>query len=79
MRLHLHVINDELSRLGYRAVLAKGQGYFYFSSGEAEAWLDNAVKVRKINDKTLKQWVEEFRRLKALNEQILRTAQPERR
>jgi site-specific recombinase len=74
MTLHLKVVNDELARLGHTALLAKGQGHFYFRSGEAEGWFDNAVKVRKINSLTLKQWIAEFRRLKDLNERIVRTA-----
>jgi len=74
MRLHLKVVNDELKRLGHTATLAKGNGYFYFQSGEAEDWLDRTVGVRTINSKTLKEWIEEFRRLKALNQQILGTA-----
>jgi hypothetical protein len=65
MRLHLKVINDELARLGYTARLEKGAGS-----------LDRTVRVRKINSRTLKQWIEAFRRLKALNEQILRTVKP---
>jgi len=73
MRLHLQVINDELARLGHTARLEKGDGYFYFHLGEAADWLDRSVRVRTINSLTLKQWVEEFRRLKALNEQILGT------
>jgi len=74
MQLHLKTINDELARLGHSSVLAKGDGYFYFSSGEAADWLDRTVKVRTINSLTLKQWVKEFRRLKELNERIMRTA-----
>ena len=76
MRLHLKVINDELSRLGYQAQLAKGKGYFYFHSGETEAWVDRGVSAPNINRFTLKQWIAEFRRLKELNEQILRTVRP---
>jgi len=74
MRLHLSVINDELARLGHTVLLAKGDGYFYFRSGEVADWLDPTVRVRTINSLTLKQWVEEFRRLKELNERILRMA-----
>ena len=44
------------------------------SAGEAADWLDRTVKVRTINSLTLKQWIKEFRRLKELNERILRTA-----
>ena len=74
MRLHLKVVNDELARLGHTARLAKGSGYFYFESGEAEEWIDRTVGVRTINGFTLKQWIGEFRRLKSLNQQIMNTA-----
>ena len=73
MRLHLKVINDELARLGFKAELAKGNGYFYFRSGESEDWLDRTVRARGLNQFTLKQWIAEFRRLKEVNEQIMRT------
>jgi len=74
MRLHLKVINDELARLGFQAQLAKGDGYFYFTEGEAADWLDRTVKARTINSLTLKEWIAEFRRLKELNERIMRSA-----
>jgi hypothetical protein len=79
LRLSLKTVNDELARRGYTALLAKGSGYFYFQAGEAAGWLDRAVKVRTINTLTLKQWVEEFRRLRELNARILRTAQAGKR
>jgi hypothetical protein len=72
-RLTAKTVNDELARLGHRVLLEKGPGYFYFRTGEAADWLDRTVPVRKINEKTLKEWVAEFKRLKALNEQILGT------
>jgi hypothetical protein len=75
MRLHTHIINAELKRLGHTAVLTKGNSCFYFESGEAANWIDRTVGVRTINSLTLKQWIEEFRRLKELNEQILSTGQ----
>jgi hypothetical protein len=71
--LTLKAINDELARRGHSARLEKASGYFYFFGGEAADWLDRTVGVRTINSLTLKQWIEEFRRLKALNEQIIRT------
>jgi hypothetical protein len=74
MHLHLKTINEELANRGYKAVLVKGDGYFYFERGEAEDWLDRTVKARTINSLTLKQWIGEFERLKELNAQILRTA-----
>lgn len=76
MYLHLHLINAELAKRGYKAELAKGDGYFYFTSGETEAWLDRTVKARTINTLTMKEWIEEFKRLKELNERILKTAKP---
>ena len=78
MRLHLKVVNDELARLGHTARLTKGSGYFYFESGEAADWIDRTVRARTINSLTLKQWIEEFRRLKELNRQILDTAKGSR-
>ncbi len=74
MRLALKTVNDELARRGHTAVLAKGDGYFYFNQGETADWLDRTVRVRTINSLTLKQWIGEFRRLKDLNERILRSA-----
>jgi hypothetical protein len=74
MRLTLKTVNDELAKRGQRAVLAKGAGYFYFSSGETDDWLDRTVKVPAINSLTLEEWVKEFGRLKELNARILRPA-----
>jgi len=74
-RLTLKTVNDELARLGRAERLAKGSNYFLFESGEADNWLDRTVGVRTISSLTLKQWIEEFRRLKAVNEQILGTLQ----
>ena len=77
--LTLKVVNDELARRGYSARLEKASGYFYFFGGEAADWLDRTVGVRTIHGLTLKQWIEEFRRLKALNEQIMRTGKAGRK
>jgi hypothetical protein len=71
--LHLKTINDELARIGRRERLNKATNYFYFEGGDADEWLDKTVGVRTINTLTLKEWMAEFQRLKALNEQILGT------
>jgi hypothetical protein len=71
--LSLKTVNDELARLGRKERLAKAKNYFLFGSGEADRWLDRTVGVRTLNTKTLKEWIAEFQRLKALNEQILGT------
>jgi hypothetical protein len=70
-RVTLKAVNDELARLGYTARLAKGGGYFYFQFGEAENWLDRTVAVPKISSHSRNEWIEEFRRLKRLNEQLM--------
>ncbi len=73
MRLNLKIINDELAKRGHTARLEKGDGYFYFQLGEAADWLDRTVGVRTINSLTLKEWMQEFGRLKELNAQIMGT------
>ena len=50
--------------------LAKASNYFLFTNGEAEDWIDKTVGVRTISSFTLKQWIAECKRLKALNEQV---------
>jgi hypothetical protein len=72
-RLTVKAINDALARQGYKARLEKAAGYFYFWTGDAAEWLERTVRVRNVNDLTLQEWLNEFRRLKSLNEQILKT------
>jgi hypothetical protein len=50
--------------------LAKGDGYFYFTTGEAAEWLDSTVRVPTLSSLSLADWVGEFRRLRDLNGQI---------
>src|SRR5579862_7956907 len=45
MRVTLKSISDRLAELGHKADFEKGDGYFYFSGGEANDWLDRTVKV----------------------------------
>ena len=71
MRLSLKTINEELKRLGSRAVLTKADGYFYFQGGDAADWLDRAVTVPTLRSLTLEQWVGHYRALKAKNEALL--------
>jgi hypothetical protein len=71
MRLTLKAVNEALAELKEDARLAKGDGYFYFESGEAANWLDKTVSVPTLSSMTLEQWIEEFRRLKKLNREIL--------
>jgi hypothetical protein len=46
MRVTLKSVNDRLGELCIKAMLKKGDGYFYFSGGEASDWLDRTVKVQ---------------------------------
>ena len=72
-RLSLDTVNREMARLGCAERLAKGQGHFYFTGGEADGWVEKSVGVRTLNSLTLKQWIQEYRRLQTLNAQILGT------
>lgn len=68
MRLTLKAINDHLEESGIKARLEKGAGYFFFSSGEAMDWFD---RVPTVSSLTLEQWVDEYLRLKKLNQRLL--------
>jgi hypothetical protein len=72
MRLTLKAINAELAKKGHTARLAKGGGYFYFQFGEVADWLDRIVRVPTVNSLTLKEWLDEYQRLKKLNMEIMR-------
>jgi hypothetical protein len=72
MRITLKSVNDRLAELGVGARLEKGDGYFYFSGGEATDWLDLTVKVLILSSLSLDQWVDEFNRLKKRNDGVLR-------
>ena len=72
VRITLKSITEELARLGVTATLARGDGYFYFVKGEADDWLDRTVRVPTLQNLTVAQWVEEFRRLKKLNADLMK-------
>ena len=67
----IKAINAELARLGHNVLLAKGDRYFYFWSGEAADWLDRTVNVPTLKALTLDQWIDKFRRLKKVNAEIM--------
>ena len=71
MRISLKVINSELERLGAHAVLASGDGYFYFWGGEAADWLDRTVQVSTLSSLTLEQWIARYRELTEKNRELL--------
>ena len=72
MALSLKTINAELARRDIKALLARGDGYFYFWSGEAADWLERTVRVPSLHAFTLEQWLEQFRILKKKNEGLWR-------
>lgn len=52
----------------------KGGGCFHLYGGATKDWLSRTVRAHTVNSLTLKQWIEEFQRLKDVNGQILPTA-----
>ena len=64
MRLTLTRVKKELAQNDINALLARGDGYFYFWSGEAADWLDRTVQVERINDLSLQEWVARFHELR---------------
>jgi hypothetical protein len=82
MRVTLKAINAELAKRGHQAMLEKGDGYFYFWSGDAANWLDRTVRVPTLSSLTLEQWLQAFQDLKK-NAEIRRAektvGQPTRR
>ena len=70
MTLTLKSINADLAKRGQKARLERGDGYFYFWTGEATDWLDKTVRVPTVGSLTLEQWVRMFQRLKKLNADI---------
>jgi hypothetical protein len=72
VRLSLKTINSELERLGSHAMLAKGDGYFYFLGGEATDWFDRTVRVPTLHSLTLEQWIEQYRIFKEKNRALLK-------
>jgi hypothetical protein len=71
MRVTRKQINNRLAELGHNACLEKRDDYFHFASGETTGWLDRTVKVSNLSALTLDQWVDEFKRLEKLNEEML--------
>jgi hypothetical protein len=74
MRVTLKTVNEKLAELGMKAELAKGAGYFLFRGGEADDWIDRTVAVPTISSLTLEEWLNEYKRLKTLNGDMLKAA-----
>jgi hypothetical protein len=78
VRLTLKAINEEFAKRGSGARLEKGDGYFYFSGGEAADWLDRTMNAHSLSSLSLDLWMAEFDRLKKLNKEILRPPAPKK-
>lgn len=64
-RLTLRTVNAALADAGATERLIKGDGYFYFTEGDAHRWPATMVCVSRINALTVEQWVYEWRSLRA--------------
>ena len=72
MRVTLKSVNEALAQAGAKSELAKSSGYFFFRGPEADDWIDRTIPVATISSLTLDQWIAEYRRLKSLNQQLLK-------
>ena len=75
-RVTLKAIHEALQRAGHDVRLERGDGYFYFRSGEANDWLDRTVNAPTLSSLSLEQWVEAFIKLKKLNQELLNSRPP---
>jgi len=69
-RVTRKVINDALRKRRRDESLRPGGGYFYFGGGEAVNWLTNSVRVQRLSDLTLEQWLEEFDKLLKIDKKL---------
>jgi len=56
---------------GARRSRGERRWILYFWKGEANDWLDRTVNVPKVSSLTLEQWIDEFNRLKKVNDGML--------
>lgn len=69
-RVTRKMINDALRARGRDESLRPGDGYFYFGGGEAVNWITNSVRVKRLSDLTLEQWLAEFDRLLRIDKKL---------
>jgi hypothetical protein len=53
-------VNDALRARGRDESLRRADGYFYFGGGEAVNWFTTSVRVQRLSDLTVDQWLKEF-------------------
>lgn len=61
--IQLRTVNNALAERGVKERLFKGNGYLYFSGGNAHKWHSSMVCVYKLNHLTLDQWLNEWKML----------------
>ncbi len=61
--MQLRTINNSLAVRGVKERLIKGNGYFYFSEGDASRWHSTSVYVNRLKALTLEQWLNEWKEL----------------
>ena len=61
-------VNKALSDAGHAEKLAKGKGCYYFKGGNAHLWLEAEVRVPKVHDLSVSQWLDEHCRLRVMAE-----------
>lgn len=78
-RITRKIINDALLKRGRDESLREGDGYFYFGGGEAVNWLTTTVRVRKLSDLTLQQWLAEFDKLLTQDKKLRKSVKAEKK
>ena len=73
----LKTVDKNLAHLGAKAECTKGAGYFFFRGGEADEWIDRTVAVPAIGSLALEDWRNEYKRLKALNDDMAKATRQE--
>lgn len=69
-RVTRKMINDALRERGRDESLRPGDSYFYFGGGEAVDWITNSVRVKRLSDLTLEQWLAEFDKLLKIDKKL---------
>ncbi len=78
MPVTLKTINAGLAKQGFKASLAKGDGYCCFQSKPLGTWI-GTVRVPALRTLTLDQWIEEFNKLREKNRQLMGRVEPAKR
>ena len=66
-KITVATVNAMLKKNGIEERLARGDGYFYFQSGESHKWRTTMVMVNSADCLTLDQWVEGYRDMSSTN------------